>query len=69
MFDQVPLQRPIVPVHSSTFKISHYLILRAILVVSTPDLDLRLWNTVLEEDEDNLDKVVCPCVFGNVAYS
>lgn len=55
------------PMHSPIFKISQHLILRAILVVSTPDLDLRLWNAVLEEDQDNLDKVVCSCASRNVA--
>lgn len=41
-----------------TLKISKSLLLRAILVVSTPDLDLRLWHVVLSEEEQRQDEAV-----------
>jgi len=48
----VPLQSQIGPTHSVACKISQHLILRAILVVASSDLDLGLWNAVLMEEEE-----------------
>ncbi|KAH9485022.1 hypothetical protein JR316_0001926 [Psilocybe cubensis] len=42
---------PRLPAHASTVQIDMKLVLRAILIVRSPDLDLKLWNSVLEEAE------------------
>lgn len=34
-------------------KISEELVLRAILVVPSPDLDLALWNSVVADEEED----------------
>jgi hypothetical protein len=36
--------------------ISQHLILRAILLVPTPDLDLGLWHAVVMEEEEETDQ-------------
>lgn len=36
-----------------SLKISEELVLRAILVVPSPDLDLALWNSVVADEEDD----------------
>jgi hypothetical protein len=36
-----------------SLKISEELVLRAILVVPSPDLDLALWNSVVGDEEDD----------------
>lgn len=37
-------------------KISEELVLRAILVVPSPDLDLALWNSVVADEEEMMER-------------
>lgn len=53
VYTKEPLRCQIRPSHySAAFTISERLILRAILVVSAPDLDIGLWNAILVEEEE-----------------
>lgn len=47
---QTPLKLPAVPSHVPSIEINQNLVLRAILLVPSPDLDLDLWNAVLTEE-------------------
>ncbi|PPQ93812.1 hypothetical protein CVT25_013521 [Psilocybe cyanescens] len=47
-----PLAVPLMPAHAPPVAINRELVLRAILIVRSPDLDLKLWNSVLEEEEE-----------------
>ncbi|CAA7259066.1 unnamed protein product [Cyclocybe aegerita] len=47
-----PLTAPPMPTRSPALKMDRRHVLRAILVVPSPDLDLSLWNAVLKEDEE-----------------
>ncbi|KAJ3487815.1 hypothetical protein NLJ89_g11678 [Agrocybe chaxingu] len=49
---QDPLTAPPMPTRSPALKMDRRHVLRAILVVPSPDLDLSLWNAVLKEDEE-----------------
>ncbi|KAF9474551.1 hypothetical protein BDN70DRAFT_815524 [Pholiota conissans] len=47
-----PLPMPAaMPANAGRVKLNRKLVLRAILVVPTPDLDLALWNSVLQDEE------------------
>ncbi|PPQ65674.1 hypothetical protein CVT26_000306 [Gymnopilus dilepis] len=48
----MPLTIPAVPSYAPPIEIDQNLVLRAILLVPSPDLDLNLWNAVLMEEEN-----------------
>ena len=53
---QMRLIAPVIGGKAPTPKISEELVLRAILVVPSPDLDLALWNSVLADEEDDRER-------------
>lgn len=50
---QMRLSAPVMGGKAPAPKISEELVLRAILVVPSPDLDLALWNSVVADEEDD----------------
>lgn len=45
---------PVMPPHAPRLDINRQLVFRAILIVHSPDLDLALWNSVVEAGEASL---------------
>ncbi|KAF8897065.1 hypothetical protein CPB84DRAFT_1710051 [Gymnopilus junonius] len=51
-YPTVRLKVPTIPSHAHPIKVNENLVLRAILILPAPDLDLKLWNAVLIEEEE-----------------
>ncbi|KIM40219.1 hypothetical protein M413DRAFT_446386 [Hebeloma cylindrosporum] len=50
---EMRLGAPVIDGKGPALKINEELVLRAILVVPSPDLDLALWNNVLADEEED----------------
>ncbi|KAH9928762.1 hypothetical protein B0H21DRAFT_120473 [Amylocystis lapponica] len=46
-----PLPLPVLPAHAPATEVDPHLVLCALLVTDSPDLDMELWNRAIEERE------------------